>query len=129
MSTTTQVEMTLEQGIAKTIEASAKAKGVEQTVTIKSVTDWSPTTKGNLPRKMVVTTIGNYWMLAGSIKNLPTSFSAPVQAKAVLVQNGQYTNMVRLEFAGLETATVLSIRELPIGAALFATSAGVKLAM
>lgn len=135
MSTATQTAqpvntaMTIEQGIAQNIANAAKAKGVEQVITIKSVTDWSPTAKGNLPRKMVITNLGNYWVLASSIKNLPGSFTSPVQAKCVLVQNGQYTNMVRLEFASLETAQLLAIREIGVGRALFASAADIKLAV
>lgn len=124
-----QTSKTIEQLIADNIANAAKAKGQTVILTIKSVSDWSPTTKGNLPRKMVITDKGNFWVLASSIKNLPTSFSQPVQATAVISQNGQYLNMNRLEFAGLETATVLSIRELPQGTALFSSAAGVKLAI
>lgn len=130
MSTTTQTQMpSIAELLAKNTANAGLAKGETVIVLVKSVTDWKPTTKGNLPRKMVITDKGNFWVLASSIKNLPTSFTQPVQATAVLTVNGQYLNMNRLEFAGLETATVLSIRELPIGAALFATSAGVKLAV
>lgn len=120
---------TLDQAIADNLAAAGKATGQSIVLTVRGVTDWRPTTKGNLPRKMVLTDKGNFWVLASSIRNLPTSFTSPVQATAVLVQRDQYLNMVRLEFAGLETATLLSIRELPAGTALFASASGVKLAV
>lgn len=111
---------TLDQMLADNTANASKAKGTEVTIIVKSVTDWKPTEKGNLPRKMVITDKGNFWVLASSIKNLPTSFGQPVQAKAVITQNGQYLNMNRLEFPGLETEKVLMIREMPKGTALFA---------
>lgn len=120
---------TFDELIAKNIEQAGLAKGQEVAIIVKSVTDWRPTAKGNLPRKMVVTDKGNFWVLASSIKNLPASFAQPVQAKAILTVNGQYLNMNRLEFAGLETAQLLSIRELPSGTALFASAKDVRLAV
>lgn len=125
----TTVNKTFEELMAANLEASGKLAAKPIVLLVRSVSDWKPTTKGNLARKMVITDKGTFWMLASNITNLPTSFTQPVQATAVISQNGQYLNMNKLEFAGLETATVLSIRELPAGAALFASAAGVKLAM
>lgn len=116
----TKVEFTIEQLLATNIENAAKAKGQEVTVMVKNVTDWRPTTNGGLARKMVITDKGNFWVLASSVKNLPTFFTAPVPAKALLTQNGQYLNMSRLEFEGLATEKALMIREMPKGTALFA---------
>jgi hypothetical protein len=126
---TAPVTKTLDEMIADNIAAASKSTSRVEVVIVKSVTNWTPTNKGNLPRKMVITDKGNYWVLASSITNLPSSFTQPVQATAVLKPNGQYTNMVRLEFAGLETAILLSIQAMQPGTALFATSAGVKLAV
>lgn len=126
----TQPQMTIaEQLAANTTKSAELTKGQEITLLIKSVSDWAPTTKGNLPRKMVVTNMGNFWMLASGIVNLPTSFTQPVQAKAVITQSGQYLNMNRLEFPGLEQTTVLAIRELPAGTALFSSAKDFKLAV
>lgn len=119
--TATTADLTIEQLLAKNTEAAKASKGVEITLMIKNVTDWRPTTNGGLPRKMVITVDkGNFWVLASSIKNLPTFFTAPVSAKAIISQSGQYLNMNRLEFEGLATEKALMIREMPKGTALFA---------
>lgn len=100
---------------------------VEDTVVIRNITDWKPTTNG-LPRKMVITeNKGNFWVLASSIRNLPSSFTQPVPGKATFTlrkdaAGTERINMSRLEFAGLENETALMIREMPAGTALFASS-------
>src|ERR1700748_477803 len=114
--------VSLDQMLTDNLAKSSLSKSQEVVVIVKSVTDWKATLKGNLPRKMVITDKGSFWVLASSIKNLPASFGQPVQAKAVISQNGQYLNMNRLEFPGLETSTLLAIRELPSGTALFASA-------
>ena len=48
-------------------------------------------------------------------------------AKATISQNGQYTNMNRLEFSGLATEMALAIDRLPSGTALFASAKDLKL--
>ena len=121
--------VSLDQMLTDNLAKSSLSKSQEVVVIVKSVTDWKATLKGNLPRKMVITDKGSFWVLASSIKNLPASFGQPVQAKAVISQNGQYLNMNRLEFPGLETSTLLAIRELPSGTALFASAKDVRLAV
>src|ERR1700761_3761999 len=105
-------------------EASAKSKSVNQRILVYGVTDWKPTTKGNLPVKMVRTDKGNFFPLASSISNLPTSFSQPVEANATFTegvdaQGKARLNLSRLEFDGLDTQKALMIREMPKGTALF----------
>lgn len=126
---TNTVNKTFEELMAANLEASGKLAAKPIVLLVRSVSDWKPTIKGNLPRKMVITDKGTFWMLASNITNLPTSFTQPVQATAVISQNGQYLNMNKLEFPGLETTTLLSIRELPAGTALFSTAIGIKLAI
>lgn len=107
------------------------ASGISTNATIRviRVTDWKPTTKGNLPVKMVITDQGNYFPLASAITNLPTSFRQPVEAHAVFtirnVNGVDRLNMVRLEFAGLESGVNLAIKAMVPGTSLFASAAGI----
>lgn len=121
------VELTFEQALAANVERSSTGKSRTMEVTIINVTNWRPTKTG-LAVKMVVTKeLGNFFPLASAITNLPTSFGQPIKAKATLSQNGQYTNMNRLEFNGLSTELALSIDRIPAGAALFASAKDLKL--
>lgn len=121
--------LTIEQGIAQNIERSNTGKSRSIEITVINVTNWKPTKTG-LAVKMVITKDhGNYFPLASAITNLPASFNKPVMAKATLTQNGQFTNMNRLEFTGLQTAQLLAIREIGVGRALFASAADIQLAV
>lgn len=111
------------------VTKSNDTNSVTKVLTIIRVSDWKPTTKGNLPTKMVVTTEGNFFPLASAISNLPSSFPKPIEATAVLTmrqdaQGVDRINMSRLEFTGLDDKLYQTIRNMPVGAALFASAAG-----
>lgn len=109
--------------------ASVSGNSTSVTIRVIRVTDWRPTTKGNLPVKLVITDQGNYFPLASAITNLPTSFKQPVEAQAVLtirnVNGIDRLNMSRLEFAGLESGVNLAIKAMVPGTSLFASATGI----
>lgn len=109
---------------------SVSLRSTSVTIRVIRVTDWKPTTKGNLPVKMVITDQGNYFPLASAITNLPTSFKQPVEAEAVFTirkdaLGNDRLNMSRLEFAGLESGVNLAIKAMVPGTSLFASAAGI----
>lgn len=113
--------------------ASNKSNSENVAVVILGITDWKPTPKGNLAVKMVRTQDhGTFFPLASSISNCPASFGKPVVANAVLTLREDTKgvlrlNMSRLEFAGLATETLLAVKAMAPGTALFASAAGIAL--
>jgi len=106
---------------------SAAANSTTIKVEVRGITGWKPgiTKTGEiLPTSMVVTDKGNFWPLTSAIRNMPTDFSKPHNATAVVtlrVVNGvERLNMSSLEFEGLDNEKHQAIKALPAGAALFA---------
>lgn len=132
MSTTqtpAATELSLEELLKANAERSKAGKSQTFVMTIINVTNWKPT-KDNRAVKMVITKDhGNFFPLATAISNLPMSFNQPIEAKATITPNGQYTNMNRLEFAGLPSEVSLAIGIMPAGTALFSSATGLKLAI
>lgn len=131
MSTTTQTpaDLTFEQALAANIDRAKVGKSQQVAMTIINVTNWKPTKDGRAVKMVITKEHGNFFPLATAISNLPMSFNTPVEAKATISVNGQYTNMNRLEFAGLATEIALAIGIMPSGTALFSTAKDLKLAI
>lgn len=132
MSTTqtpAATELTFDQALQANIDRSKIGKSQTIVMTIINVTNWRPTKDSRAVKMVITKDHGNFFPLASAISNLPMSFGQPVEAKATISVNGQYTNMNRLEFAGLTSELSLAIGLIPSGAALFSSAKDLKLAI
>jgi hypothetical protein len=121
----TPAPLTVEQLIAKNLEASKNTKSQVIEIQVTSISGWKSTSDGR-KTKIVVTNLGTFFPLETAITNIPTSIAVgkPVNAKAVLTpsKDGHYLNMSSLEFEGVDSKTANMIRLMPQGTALFALS-------
>lgn len=122
-------ELSLEEALKANVERSKAGKSQTIAMTIINVTNWRDTKDGRKVKMVITKDHGNFFPLATAISNLPMSFGQPIEAKATITPNGQYTNMNRLEFAGLTSELSLAIGLIPSGAALFSSAKDLKLAI
>lgn len=123
-------QVLLDKLIAANQSASVTANSSTVELLVSNISGWkaafSKSTNQPLDVVMVVTDKGNYWPLKSAIKNMPTDFSTPRKAKAVVTVRKdkagvERLNLSSLEFEGLKNETALAIQQLPKGTALFAS--------